>query len=191
MQLILASTSPYRRALLQRLQMPFDCVPPDVDETALPDESPGDLAERLATDKAAAVAARYPEALVIGSDQVASLSGQHLGKPGSLARARAQLLACSGKTVTFYTGLALECRASGVSLATVEPTHVHFRSLDEAAVDRYLAREPALDCAGSFKVEGLGITLFRALEGRDPTALEGLPLIALTDLLQTAGVEIS
>lgn len=187
MQLVLASTSPYRRALLQRLQVPFDCMPPDVDETALPGESPRELASRLASAKAAAIAGRQPGALVIGSDQVASLAGHPLGKPGSLERARAQLLACSGKTVTFYTGLALECRARELSLATVETFRVHFRPLDEAAVERYLAREPALDCAGSFKVEGLGITLFRALEGRDPTALEGLPLIALTDLLQTAG----
>ncbi len=186
MDLILASTSPYRRELLKRLQLPFTCIPPEVDETPRPGEPPEDLARRLALAKARAVARENREALVIGSDQVASLDGQALGKPGTLARAKAQLLACSGRTVVFYTGLALVCEARDTALETVEAFRVHFRALDEAQVDRYLAREQPLDCAGSFKVEGLGITLFEALEGRDHTALEGLPLIALTDLLRAS-----
>jgi len=190
MELLLASTSVYRRQLLQRLGIPFSCAAPEVDETPLPGEAPRDLAGRLALAKALAVAPGHPDALVIGSDQVASLDDRAVGKPGTIERARAQLMSCSGKTVTFYTGLALACQATKLQLQWVEPFQVHFRELDVATIDSYLAREDALDCAGSFKVEGLGIALFRALEGRDQSALEGLPLIALVDLLGQAGYKV-
>ncbi|NND69143.1 MAG: septum formation inhibitor Maf [Halioglobus sp.] len=188
MDIILASTSRYRRALLARLVPDFACEPPGVDETPLPDEAPFDLALRLARAKAEAVAARYPGALVIGSDQVASLQGRIQGKPGTLDAAAAQLRASSGRRVAFHTGLAVV--APGIALDHVEPFHAHFRVLSEADIGAYLGREPALDCAGSFKVEGLGIALFTRLEGTDPTALEGLPLIALTGLLRQAGINV-
>lgn len=188
MNIILASTSPYRRALLARLVPEFECIPPQVDETPLQGEAPGDLAGRLATAKAQAVASRFPDALVIGSDQVASLDGDIRGKPGTAEAAMAQLRASSGRHVTFQTGLAVI--APGASLTHVEPFHVHFRELSEDDIAGYVTREPALDCAGSFKAEGLGIALFTRLEGADPTALEGLPLIALTGMLREAGINI-
>jgi len=190
MDLILASTSAYRRELLKRLQLPFHCEPPQVIETPLPGEPPEALAARLSLAKAQAVADRRPSALVIGSDQVASLDGNPLGKPGTKERARTQLLACSGKAVTFYTGLAIVNVERGLVLEALVPFEVHFRILGEAAVEAYLAREQSLDCAGSFKVEGLGIALFEKLRGEDHTALEGLPLIQLCALLQQAGVTI-
>ena len=188
MNIILASTSPYRRALLARLLPDFECVPPEVDETPLPGEAPEALAGRLATAKAWAIATRYPDALVIGSDQVASLDGEIQSKPGSAEAAVAQLRASSGRHVSFQTGLAVI--APGVSLQHVEPFNVHFRVLSAGDIAGYVAREPALDCAGSFKAEGLGIALFERLEGADPTALEGLPLIALTGMLRKAGVNL-
>ncbi len=188
MDIILASTSPYRRALLGRLLPRFACEAPDVDETPLPGEGPGALAGRLARAKAASVAHRYPQALVIGSDQVASLAGEIRGKPGSVAAATAQLRASSGQRVSFHTGVAVV--APGIALCHVEPFHAHFRNLSAAEIDGYIGREPALDCAGSFKVEGLGIALFRRLEGDDPTALQGLPLIALAGLLRDAGFDV-
>ena len=190
MELILASTSPYRRELLKRLQLPFSCEPPDVDETPMLSEPPDALAARLSLAKARAVAEQHPNALVIGSDQVASLDGEPLGKPGTVERARTQLLACAGKAVTFYTGLAVVNVERGLALEALVPFEVHFRALDAAAIDGYLAREQPLDCAGSFKVEGLGIALFEKLRGKDHTALEGLPLIQLCALLRQAGVNI-
>ncbi len=190
MELILASTSPYRRALLQRLQLPFRCLAPDVEETPQPGEAPAALAARLALAKAHSVASMLTSSLVIGSDQVASLQGVLLGKPGNHANARAQLLASSGKAVQFFTGLTLCCRDTGFEATVVEPFTVQFRPLDSATIDSYLAREQPFDCAGSFKCEGLGIALFEHMRGDDPTSLEGLPLIALTSLLQKAGYPV-
>jgi len=190
MDIILASTSPYRRRLLERLQLPFRCIPPAVDETPLPGEQPGPLAGRLALEKARAVAATEPLALVIGSDQVAALAGAILGKPGSYSVAREQLRASSGRALQFWTGLAIVCQARELELRHTEPFSVHFRDLGDTAIDAYLAREQPFDCAGSFKWEGLGITLFEKLVGDDPTSLEGLPLIALTTLLGRAGIDI-
>ncbi len=190
MDLVLASTSPYRRALLQRLQLPFRCLAPDVEETPLPGEAPDALAARLALAKARSVASVLPSSLVIGSDQVASLQGVLLGKPGNHANARAQLLASSGNAVQFFTGLTLCCRDSGFEATVVEPFTVQFRHLDSVTIDNYLTREQPFDCAGSFKCEGLGIALFERMCGDDPTSLEGLPLIALTSLLQQAGYPV-
>lgn len=187
MHLILASTSPYRRALLERLQLPFDCVAPDVDETPLPGETAAQLALRLAAAKARAVSRLHPGALVIGSDQVASLGERILGKPGGPERAREQLRASSGNTVVFHTGIALTCSAADFSARRLVPFRVAFRTLTDAQIDHYLTREAPWDCAGSFKWERLGIALFERLTGEDPTSLEGLPLIALCDLLSEAG----
>ncbi len=183
--LLLASTSPYRRALLQRLALPFDCVRPDVDESPLAGEPPRALAVRLAAAKAAEVAKRYPGAWVIGSDQVADLDGHPLGKPGSVPAAQAQLEAMSGKMVHFHTAICLMRDAE--QLQAVDTTSVRFRDLLAAEIERYVDAEQPLDCAGSFKCEGLGIALFDAIENRDPTALVGLPLIALCGLLRQAG----
>ncbi len=190
MRLLLASTSPYRERLLQRLQLPFECVSPAVDEKPQPGECPQDLARRLALAKARAVSRRQPEALVIGSDQVADLGGRMLGKPGGHAAAREQLEACSGTILRFWTGVAVIRAADGFERFHVEPFCVHFRRLAPENIENYLCRERPYDCAGSFRWEGLGIALFERLEGSDPTALEGLPLIALTDLLAAAGVEV-
>ncbi len=190
MDIILASTSPYRQGLLGRLQIPFQCHSPEVDEKRLPDEAPGAMAARLALAKARSVAAKHPEALVIGSDQVAALDGRVMGKPGNHPAARAQLRASAGRVVQFYTGVAL-CRASeGFERCEVEPFSAYFRDIDDKSIENYLLLEQPYDCAGSFKCEGLGIALFARLEGRDPTSLEGLPLIALTGLLAEAGVSI-
>lgn len=188
--LILASSSPYRRALLERLGLSFSCHSPDIDETPLPDETGEAMALRLAQQKAAAVAASCQAGLVIGSDQVCVNGGRLLGKPGTVENARRQLLAASGKTVTFYTGLCVHEITTGRSVSLVEPFRVHFRPLTAAQIDNYLEKEPALDCAGAFKCEGLGISLFTRMEGRDPNSLVGLPLIALVDLLAEFGVEV-
>lgn len=188
MSLVLASTSRYRRELLQRLGLPFDCARPEVDETPLNGEGPMALATRLAAAKAADVAARHPGAWVIGSDQVADLNGQPLGKPGKVEAACAQLVAMSGQTVRFHTAISL--RRDRESLAALDLTEVHFRALDSQEIARYVATEQPLDCAGSFKCEGLGISLFEAIDNRDPTALVGLPLIALCGLLRRAGFAV-
>lgn len=187
MQLILASTSPYRRALLERLQIPFQCVAPEVDESPQPGETAAQLAQRLASAKAEAVSRRFPDALVIGSDQVACLDGRLLGKPGGHERAREQLRASSGRTVDFFTGVALLRQEPAFRAAQTVPFQVHFRTLSDAEIEHYLARETPWDCAGSFKCEGLGIALFERLAGDDPTSLEGLPLIALCHLLKRIG----
>lgn len=186
--LVLASTSPYRRELLARLALPFETVAPHVDEALLPGESPSDAAVRLALAKAEAVAAHRPAALVIGSDQTATHDDVVvIGKPGSHDAAVAQLRAASGRTLTFHTGVALVCAATGLRRVACVDTRVRFRSLDDAAIDAYLAIEPAYDCAGAAKVEGLGIALIDALDGPDPTALVGLPLIAVCSMLAEAG----
>jgi septum formation protein len=188
--LILASTSRYRRELLNRLHLPFDVQPPEVDETALPGETPRELAERLALEKARAVAARFPEAVVIGSDQVADLAGEALGKPGDHARATAQLRKMRGQTLIFQTAVAVVCQATGFVERDVAPVRVVFRDLDDAAIERYLRAEQPYDCAGSAKSEGLGIALLSAIDSDDPTALVGLPLIRTCRMLRSAGVEL-
>lgn len=188
--LVLASSSVYRRELLQRLQLPFEWHSPDVDETPRPGETPAALAERLAIAKAAALAARFPAHLIIGSDQVASLGGASLGKPGDFATASRQLRACSGRRVDFLTGLCLLDGAGGRVQSGVETFSVVFRQLDERQIENYLQREQPFDCAGSFKVEGLGIALFERLEGADPNSLIGLPLIRLVTMLRAAGVDV-
>jgi len=190
--LVLASTSRYRRELLARVAPRSRQLAPDVDEVPLPGETPNALAERLAQAKAHAVAAQCPGALVIGSDQVADLAGQILGKPGSVENARAQLAACAGREVVFHTAICLvDARIEPARVYTdMDTTRVHFRALDGAEIERYVKRESPLDCAGSFKAEGLGIALFERIESVDPTALIGLPLIALCRLLRAAGVTI-
>lgn len=187
-RLILASTSVYRRELLGRLQLDFTTARPEVDEQALPGEAPSALASRLAAEKAAAVAAHAPDAWVIGSDQVADLDGRALGKPGTLDQARAQLGAMSGRVVRFHTAVSLI--GPDHHLHALDVTEVQLRPLTPVEIERYLAAEPALDCAGSFKCEGLGISLFDAIRSEDPTALVGLPLIALARLLRQAGFAI-
>lgn len=187
-QLILASTSPFRQALLNKLGLPFITAAPEVDETPLPTESAPQLVERLAQAKAQALAARYPQGWIIGSDQVCVLDGKITGKPHTEENARAQLRAASGKVITFYTGLALYCAQQKQLHSVYETFHVGFRALSEAEINAYVAIEQPLQCAGSFKSEGLGITLFDRLEGRDPNTLVGLPLIALCDMLRAAGI---
>lgn len=188
--LVLGSTSPYRRELLARLGLAFEVDAPDVDEHVLPGEAPDALVRRLAEAKARAVAARHPGALVIGSDQAAVLDGVILGKPGDHARAMQQLRAASGKTVLFQTGLCLFDDRNGSAQVDVVPFRVVFRTLSDAQIENYLRRERPYNCAGSFKSEGLGISLFQRLEGDDPNALIGLPLIRLVDMLAEAGVHL-
>ena len=188
--LLLASSSRYRQQLLARLRLPFDSCAPEIDETALPGESAEHLVRRLAERKASALATRYPDSLIIGSDQVAVLNQDILGKPHTFERAKQQLLAASGGSVRFFTGLALLDSMNGKLQVACVPFTVHFRTLDEARIERYLKAEQPYDCAGSCKAEGLGISLFRATEGEDVTSLVGLPLIRLVDMLLNAGVEV-
>ena len=188
-RLILASTSPYRRELLQRLRLPFEVRAPDVDEAPLANESPRELALRLALAKAEAVAALDEEAIVIGSDQVADLDGVAIGKPGDHARATGQLRTMRGRSVVFHTAVAVACRASGFRAAEVASVAVRFRDLDDAAIEHYLRTEQPYDCAGSAKAETLGIALLDAIESDDPTALIGLPLIRTCTLLRRAGID--
>lgn len=185
-RLILASTSIYRRELLERLRLPFDTARPEVDESPCPGESPTALAERLAIAKAGVIAEREPAAFVIGSDQVAELGGRPLGKPGTRDGALAQLGAMSGHAVHFRTAVCVRQARQAPRLA-IDTTTVRFRTLSFAEIERYVDVEHPLDCAGSFKSEGLGITLFDAIETTDPTALIGLPLIATARLLREAG----
>ena len=186
--LILGSTSPYRRQLLQRLQLAFTVFAPDVDETPLPNEAPRDLALRLALAKAHAVAAQNPGAIVIGSDQVADLNGQPLGKPGTHERATAQLRQMRGHSVIFQTAVAVVCPETGFEQVDLAPVVVRFRELSDAEIERYLRAEQPYDCAGSAKSEGLGISLLDAIDSDDPTALIGLPLIRTCRLLRAAGL---
>lgn len=187
-ELILASTSPYRKLLLEKLGVAFTCAAPDVDERPLADETPQSLVLRLAKAKAQALAEHYPNHLIIGSDQVCVLDGEITGKPHTEENARLQLKKASGNIVTFYTGLALYNSVNGQLQTECEPFDVHFRHLSEQEIDCYIRKESPLNCAGSFKSEGLGITLFDRLEGRDPNTLVGLPLIALCEMLRHEGV---
>jgi septum formation protein len=186
-ELILASTSPYRRRLLERLGVDFRCVAPNVNEEPLENEAPRDLAVRLAREKALDVAARFPESLVLGGDQTASVGGQRLGKPGTEARAREQLALCSGRTVHFQTAVALAIGGK-IGAERCVPTEVVFRTLAAEEIAGYVAYELPLDCAGSFRWEGAGIALFEALRSDDPTALEGFPLIGVAAMLRRFGV---
>ncbi len=189
-RLVLASTSPYRRELLGRLQLPFETAAPDIDESPLPGESPPATAERLSVEKARAVAGRFPDALIIGSDQVAYRGNERFGKPGSRENALAQLRSMSGKAIIFHTGLCLLNAATGRIHQRAVPTEVRFRELSDAEILRYLDKENALNCAGSARSEGLGIALLEWLRGDDPNALVGLPLIALCEMLRAEGVEL-
>ena len=189
-KLILGSTSAYRRELLERLRIPFSTESPHVDETPLPGEHPAALARRLALAKAQAVAARFPNCVVIGSDQVADLDGQALGKPGNHDRAVAQLRQMRGKTVIFQTAVAVVCLDSGFSQEALAPVKVTFRELDDVEIESYLRAEQPYDCAGSAKSEGLGISLLSAIENDDPTALVGLPLIRTCQMLRAAGMDL-
>lgn len=188
--LILASTSRYRRELLARLALPFETAAPDVDETPRAGEAPRELALRLALEKAQAVAARKPQAIVIGSDQVADLHGQPLGKPGTHERAAAQLARMSGQTVLFHTAVAVVQASRGFAQSSLATVTVRFRALDAATIERYLLAEQPYDCAGSAKSEGLGIALLQAIESDDPTTLIGLPLIRTAQLLRAAGLTL-
>ena len=187
---VLGSTSRYRRELLQRLGLPFEVAAPEVDETPRPGEAPAALAQRLALAKARAVAERFPEAVVIGSDQVADLTGEPLGKPGTHERAVLQLRRMRGQTVVFQTALAVVCRASGFERQDIAPVRVAFRELDDGEIERYLLAEQPYDCAGSAKSEGLGIALLERIDSDDPTALVGLPLIRTCQMLRAAGVRL-
>ncbi len=189
-RIILASSSPYRKALLQRLQLDFDTLSPDIDETPQKGESAEELVTRLSLLKAAAVARASPGALIIGSDQVALLESQILGKPGNHQQAVAQLRAASGRRVSFITGLCLFDSRNGCHQVAAVPFDVEFRQLNDAMIERYLKREQPYHCAGSFKSEGLGISLFERLRGDDPSALIGLPLIRLIRMLEKAGVSL-
>ncbi len=186
--LVLGSTSRYRRELLQRLNLPFDVAAPDVDETPLPGEAPRALALRLAMAKARAVAQLHPDAVVIGSDQVADLAGQPLGKPGEHDRAVQQLRQMRGQTVVFQTAVAVVCKATGFEQVDLAPVEVTFRNLSDEEIERYLRAEQPYDCAGSAKSEGLGIALLDAIQSDDPTALIGLPLIRTCRMLRAAGM---
>ncbi|KAB2897870.1 MAG: septum formation inhibitor Maf [Burkholderiaceae bacterium] len=188
--LVLGSTSRYRRELLQRLHLPFEVAAPDVDETPAPGEAPRALALRLALAKARAVAAQHPDAVVIGSDQVADLAGEPLGKPGTHERATAQLQRMRGHTVVFQTAVAVVCQATGFEQMDLAPVEVRFRDLSDAEIERYLRAEEPYDCAGSAKSEGLGVSLLDAIVSDDPTALVGLPLIRLARMLRAAGLTL-
>ena len=189
MQLILASSSPYRRALLQRLNLPFQSASPDIDESPFDGEPVQQLVARLALAKARALASVGNDALIIGSDQACLLGDRILGKPGNIENARQQLLACSGRQVHFFTGLALYDTRTATAQQSLDRYTVQFRLLAAAEIDFYLHAEQPWDCAGSFRVEGLGITLFSALEGKDYNSLIGLPLLSLCELLRNAGMD--
>jgi len=188
--LVLGSTSPYRRELLQRLQIPFEVVAPDVDETALPQETPSALASRLALAKAHAVARNFPQAVVIGSDQVADLNGLALGKPGTHERAVVQLRQMRGQTVIFQTAVAVVCLESSFEQTGLAAVRVKFRDLSDSEIENYLRAEQPYDCAGSAKSEGLGIALLESIDSDDPTALIGLPLIRTCRMIQAAGIAL-
>ena len=189
-QIVLGSSSPFRKALLAKILDAFDTFSPDIDESPLPDETPQQLVKRLSEAKARAVARHYPDALIIASDQVSVLNGCINGKPGNFDNALTQLQASSGNTVTFYTGLCLFHAGTQQMDSVIEPFQVHFRTLSDAAIRRYLEKETPYNCAGSFKSEGLGIALFESMEGNDPNALIGLPLIQLVRMLDRQGITI-
>lgn len=189
--LVLGSTSPYRRELLQRLRLPFEVAAPQVDETPRPGEAPRALAIRLARAKTLAVARQHADAVVIGSDQVVDLDGEPLGKPGDHARATEQLRRMRGRAVVFHTAVTVACVASGFEASDIAEVTVRFRDLTDAEIEHYLRAEQPYDCAGSAKSEGLGISLLDAIDNDDPTALVGLPLIRTCRLLRAAGVQIA
>jgi septum formation protein len=189
-RVVLGSTSPYRHELLTRLRLPFDTARPEVDETPRPGEAPAALATRLALAKARDVAHRHPDAVVIGSDQVADLDGEPLGKPGTHERAVAQLQRMRGRAVVFQTAVAVVCAATGFEALDLAPVRVVFRDLDDDEIERYLRAEQPYDCAGSAKSEGLGIALLERIDNDDPSALVGLPLIRTCHMLRAAGVTI-
>ena len=188
-RLILASTSRYRRELLERLRLPFDALSPETDETPLPGETPARLAERLALAKACAIATRFPDAVVVGADQVADVDGVAIGKPGTHERAVEQLRAMSGRSIVFQTALAVMRDSTGFAEVRRVPVTVRFRHLSDAEIEAYLRTEQPYDCAGSAKCETLGIALLEAIESDDPTALIGLPLITTCTLLRAAGLD--
>jgi len=188
--LVLASTSPFRRELLQRLRFPFATFAPELDESRQPGEAPPEMVRRLSEAKARAAAAAFPDALIIGSDQVAVCGEDILGKPGTHDNARRQLTRLAGQRVSFLTGLCLFDPASDRARVDMVPYHVSFRPLSEQQIERYLRAEQPYNCAGSFKSEGLGISLFESMEGEDPSALVGLPLIRLVSWLNDAGISI-
>ena len=189
-RLVLASTSAYRRALLERFNLPFECIVPNVDETSLPGESALALAQRLARSKAEAVAVRYPESVVIGSDQVAVRGPDRLGKPGSVERCIEQLEHSSGREVEFLTAVHVVNGPAGNAESHVDRTVVRFRRLSRPEIERYVAADHPIDCAGGFKAESLGIALFERIESSDPTGLTGLPLIWLSHALRRAGIAV-
>ena len=189
-KLVLASTSGFRKQLLEKLNLPFVTASPDADETAQENETPEQLVQRLSIAKAEAIVPDFPNHLIIGSDQVACIDGEILGKPGSFDNALAQLRNASGKTVTFYTGLTLINSSTGNRQTACETFNVHFRNLNDAQITRYLQLEQPYNCAGSFKSEGLGISLFEKLEGDDPNSLIGLPLIRLIQMLDREGIAV-
>lgn len=188
--LILGSTSRYRRELMSRLHLPFEVASPEVDETPRPGEAPREIALRLALNKARAVAARFPQAVVIGSDQVADLAGQALGKPGDHTRATVQLRSMRGQTVVFQTAVAVVCQETGFEEVDIAPVEVRFRDLTDAEIETYLQAEQPYDCAGSAKSEGLGIALLASIHNDDPTALVGLPLIRTCRMISAAGIRV-
>jgi septum formation protein len=189
-RLVLGSSSPFRKALLEKLDLSFDCDSPDIDETPLKDELPKDMVARLAKEKANAIAKRHPQAIIIASDQCATLDGKIIGKPGNHENAVQQLTAASGRTVTFYTSLCVYNAGTNQYQETVEPFYVYFRTLTESQIGNYLTKEQPYNCAGSFKSEGLGISLFERLEGNDPNTLIGLPLIQLITMLERCHMEV-
>ncbi len=188
--LVLGSTSPFRKTILEKLQIPFKCASPNINETTLQGESPQALVERLAIEKAKAVSLQYPNAIIIGSDQVAVCQGEILGKPHNFTNGVKQLSKFSNKSVTFYTGLCVYNSETDQVTSLVEPFVVHFKPLSQNEIESYLQAEQPYNCAGSFKSEGLGICLFSKLEGEDPNTLIGLPLIKLVDLLKKHGVDV-
>ena len=188
--IVLASSSSYRRELLARLQLPFTCHSPEIDETPLAGESAQELVQRLALSKARALAEQYPQHLIIGSDQVAVLDGKIIGKPLHAEGATQQLSAASGRSLVFLTGLAVIDTRTQLEQVDLVPFTVHFRTLNAAQIQRYIAAEQPFDCAGSFKSEGLGVSLFQATEGSDATSLIGLPLIRLCDMLNACGIAV-
>ena len=189
-RIVLGSSSPFRKALLEKLDLSFDCDSPDIDETPLKDELPKAMVARLAKEKADAIAQRHPQSVIIASDQCATLDGKIIGKPGNHEAAMAQLVAASGRTVTFYTSLCVFNAGTNQYQEVVEPFYVYFRELNETQIDNYLKKEQPYNCAGSFKSEGLGISLFERLEGNDPNTLIGLPLIQLIKMLDKVNISV-
>ena len=190
-KLILGSSSPYRKELLQRLHIDFECIAPDIDETPLDDESASELVTRLGKEKAYAISKLLSSpAVIIAGDQVAVCDGEILGKPGDIATATQQLRKVSGKSICFLTSLCVLQSDSDILEIETIPYTVHFRKLSDPMIDRYLEKEPALNCAGAFKSEGFGISLCKKFEGDDPTALIGLPLIRLTTMLENCGIQV-